>query len=104
MLTIEIVQRRHRYAQALVQERTADLNASLQELKDTQDALVQSERLTAVGEMASVIGHELRNPLAAVTNSLFIVRNDLGEVSPTTEKYLSVAERETSKAATLADT
>jgi signal transduction histidine kinase len=76
----------------------------LQELKDTQDALVQSERLTAVGEMASVIGHELRNPLAAVTNSLFIVRNDLGdEVSPTTEKYLSMAERETSKAATLAD-
>ena len=103
MLTIEVVQRRHRYAQALVQERTADLNASLQELKDTQDALVQGERLTAVGEMASVIGHELRNPLAAVTNSLFIVRNDLGEVSPTTEKYLSVAERETSKAATLAD-
>jgi signal transduction histidine kinase len=54
--------------------------------------------------MASVIGHELRNPLAAVTNSLFIVRNDLGQdVSPMTEKYLSVAERETSKAATLAD-
>ena len=103
MLTTETVQRRHRYAQALVQERTADLNASLQELKDTQDALVQSERLTAVGEMASVIGHELRNPLAAVTNSLFIVRNDLGDVSPTTEKYLSLAERETSKAATLAD-
>jgi signal transduction histidine kinase len=102
-LTMETVQRRHRYAQSLVAERTADLNASLQELKDTQDALVQSERLTAVGEMASVIGHELRNPLAAVTNSLFIVRNDLGEVSPTAEKYLSLAERETSKAAALAD-
>jgi signal transduction histidine kinase len=103
MLTIEVVQRRHRYAQALVDERTADLNASLQELKDTQAALVQGERLTAVGEMASVIGHELRNPLAAVTNSLFIVRNDLEDVSPTTEKYLSLAERETSKAAALAD-
>jgi signal transduction histidine kinase len=103
-LIVEIVQRRHRYAQMLVEERTADLNASLQELKDTQDALVRSERLTAVGEMASVIGHELRNPLAAVTNSLYIVRNDLkGEVSPTTDKYLSLAERETSKAATLAD-
>ncbi|HEY1826662.1 MAG TPA: ATP-binding protein [Acidimicrobiales bacterium] len=103
-LTVETVQRRHRYAQALVAERTADLHASLQELKDTQHALVQSERLTAVGEMASVIGHELRNPLAAVTNSLFIVRNNLGDdVSATTEKYLSMAERETSKAATLAD-
>ena len=103
-MTVEVVQRRHRYAQSLVEERTADLNASMQELQDTQDALVRSERLTAVGEMASVIGHELRNPLAAVTNSLFIVRNDLGhDVSPMTEKYLSVAERETSKAATLAD-
>jgi signal transduction histidine kinase len=102
--TVEVVQRRHRYAQSLVEERTADLNESMRELQDTQDALVRSERLTAVGEMASVIGHELRNPLAAVTNSLFIVRNDLGQdVSPMTEKYLSVAERETSKAATLAD-
>jgi signal transduction histidine kinase len=103
-LTIQVVQRRHRYAQALVDERTADLAASLDELKNTQDALVQSERLSAVGEMASVIGHELRNPLAAVTNSLFIIRGDLGAgTSPTTEKYLALAERETSKAATLAD-
>jgi signal transduction histidine kinase len=103
-ITIQTVQRRHRYAQVLVDERTADLNASLHELKTTQDALVQQERLSAVGEMASVIGHELRNPLAAVTNALFIVRGDLGqELSPTTEKYLSMAERETSKAAVLAD-
>jgi signal transduction histidine kinase len=103
-LTVETVQRRHLYAQALVDERTADLNESLHELRTTQDALVQQERLSAVGEMASVIGHELRNPLAAVTNALFIVRGDLGEdVSQTTEKYLSMAERETSKAAVLAD-
>ncbi|HEX3333331.1 MAG TPA: ATP-binding protein [Acidimicrobiales bacterium] len=103
-LTIETVQRRHRYAQALVEERTADLNASLRELKETQDALVRQERLSAVGEMASVVGHELRNPLAAVTNALFLVRNDLGEqISPTGEKYLSMADRETSKAAILAD-
>jgi signal transduction histidine kinase len=103
-LTIETVQRRRHYAQAVVEERTADLNASLQELKDTQDALVRSERLSAVGEMASVIGHELRNPLAAVTNSLYIVRHDLGDdASSTTEKYLTLAERETSKAAALAD-
>lgn len=104
MITIETVQRRHRYAQALVEERTADLNTSLRELKETQEALVQQERLSAVGEMASIIGHELRNPLAAVTNALFIVRGGIGlELSPTTEKYLSMAERETSKAAVLAD-
>jgi signal transduction histidine kinase len=104
MITIQTVQRRHRYAQVLVEERTADLNTSLNELEATQDALVQQERLSAVGEMASVIGHELRNPLAAVTNALFIVRGDLGqELSPTAEKYLSMAERETSKAAVLAD-
>ena len=71
-------------------------NASLQALEIPGAPLVRSERLSAVGEMASVIGHELRNPLAAVTNSLFIVRNDLGEdVSARTEKYLSMAERET---------
>jgi signal transduction histidine kinase len=86
-----------------VQQRTAELEISLAQLRAAQDALVRSERLSALGEMASVVGHELRNPLAAVTNALYLLRQRLGEpVDPGYEKHLDMAERETTKAATLA--
>ncbi|MHB8681204.1 MAG: sensor histidine kinase [Acidimicrobiales bacterium] len=102
--TVEILVRRQRYAAEVVTERTADLNQSLADLRDAQAALVRGERLTALGEMASVVGHELRNPLAAVTNALYLLRRVLGEpADPGLEKHLAMAERETAKAASLAE-
>ncbi|MGP0032103.1 MAG: sensor histidine kinase [Acidimicrobiales bacterium] len=103
-VTVEILHRRNRYATALVEDRTADLNQSLRNLEEAQDALVRGERLTAVGEMAMVVGHELRNPLAAVTNALYLIRRELPQpVSDLLSRNLDMAERETQKASTLAD-
>lgn len=102
--TVEILDRRRRYAAALVEERTADLQATLADLRAAQAALIRGERLRALGEMASVVGHELRNPLAAVINALYLLRRHLGEpADPAYEKHLAMAERETTKAATLAE-
>lgn len=101
---VEMLHRRQRYAAVVVAERTAELEQSLVELRATQRALVRAERLTAVGEMASVVGHELRNPLAAVTNAFFLLRRALGEPAPApVERHLAMAERETAKAASLAE-
>jgi signal transduction histidine kinase len=95
--TVETLVRRHRYATNLVAERTAELDAS-------HAALRRSERLSALGEMASTIGHELRNPLAAVINAHFMVRHTLGEsISEDIDRLLDMAERQTTRAATLAD-
>ncbi|MDE0723433.1 MAG: ATP-binding protein [Alphaproteobacteria bacterium] len=47
------------YLEDLVKERTRDLQS-------TQQQLVRHERLAAVGEFASSIAHELRNPLASI--------------------------------------
>lgn len=103
-VTVEIVDRRQRYASALVSERTADLQSTLLDLRNAQEALIRSERLTALGEMASVVGHELRNPLAAVINALYLMRRQLGEpAAEPLEKHLAMAERETTKAASLAE-
>ena len=101
--TVEILVRRQRYAAQLVAQRTGDLERSLRELHEAQDALVRGERLSALGEMASVVGHELRNPLTAVTNALFLIRHEVGDPVPQAlEAHLAMAERETDKAATLA--
>ncbi len=96
-IAIEALVRRQRYAEALVEERT-------QELTKSQAALVRRERLSAVGEMATVIGHELRNPLGAAINLLFLARNRVADHDdPELNGYLDRAERETNRAAALCE-
>ncbi|MGH7733610.1 MAG: sensor histidine kinase [Gemmatimonadales bacterium] len=94
---VELLARRQRYAQELVAERTAELVAA-------QRTMVRQERLAAIGEMASVVSHELRNPLSAVVNDLFLVRHGLGDkVDAAAERHLSNAEREVFRAARLSE-
>lgn len=51
-----------------------DLRSSRKALAETQEELLQKERLAALGELSAVIAHEVRNPLGAVFNSLRTLR------------------------------
>lgn len=44
------------------------------QLNEAQERLVRSEKLAVVGKLASGVGHELRNPLGAIRNALFIIK------------------------------
>jgi signal transduction histidine kinase len=72
-------QRRRNYALALVDVRTRELAQSMTELEDTQGKLVFQERLAAIGQMAAAVGHELRNPLAVLTNTLYLIRSGFSD-------------------------
>jgi PncC family amidohydrolase len=50
------------------------LQASYEQLEQTQQELVKSEQLAVVGEFAAVIAHEVRNPLAVVSNAVASLR------------------------------
>lgn len=45
-----------------------DLQSTLHNLKETQDQLVQSQKLASLGELTAGIAHEIQNPLNFVTN------------------------------------
>jgi signal transduction histidine kinase len=51
-----------------------DLKASYDRLAKTQAELVKHERLAALGELAAVMAHEVRNPLGVIFNSLATLR------------------------------
>ena len=51
-----------------VTERTTALNQSLENLKATQNQLIQSEKLASLGELTAGIAHEIQNPLNFVNN------------------------------------
>jgi GAF domain-containing protein len=51
-----------------VETRTRELAKSLEELRTTQDRLVQTEKLASLGQLTAGIAHEIKNPLNFVNN------------------------------------
>ena len=51
-----------------VQGRTRELAASLEDLRTTQDRLVQTQKLASLGQLTAGIAHEIKNPLNFVNN------------------------------------
>jgi two-component system NtrC family sensor kinase len=51
-----------------VQQRTRELTQSLNDLRNAQDRLVQTEKLASLGQVTAGIAHEIKNPLNFVNN------------------------------------
>jgi GAF domain-containing protein/anti-sigma regulatory factor (Ser/Thr protein kinase) len=51
-----------------VEARTRELAASLENLRATQDRLVQTQKLASLGQLTAGIAHEIKNPLNFVNN------------------------------------
>ncbi len=66
-----------------VEERT-------RELKKSQEQLLKAQRLAAIGELASMVGHDLRNPLTGIAGAAYYLRTKLA--SSTNEKAKEMLE------------
>ena len=51
-----------------VEVRTRELASSLEDLRATQDRLIQTEKLASLGQLTAGIAHEIKNPLNFVNN------------------------------------
>jgi len=69
------------------------------ERKVAEQALLRTEKLAAVGRLASSIAHEINNPLEAVTNLLYLAKSNA--VNPDTLEYLTAAEQELRRASAI---
>jgi len=71
----------------MVEERT-------KALKDAQEQLVRQEKLAVIGQLASGVGHELRNPIGVIGNSTYYLNMKLKDVDDKTKKHLDILQRE----------
>jgi signal transduction histidine kinase len=76
-----------------VKERTRELSEALQHLKESEAQLIQSEKMSSLGQMVAGVAHEINTPLAYVKNSLGTVADrlpELGGVINECEKLLAL--------------
>jgi PAS domain S-box-containing protein len=76
-----------------------DLRQSYADLARTQEQLVQRERLAALGELAAIVAHEIRNPLGAVFNAISAIRRQVSKHEADTglTTLLSILEEEATR-------
>jgi signal transduction histidine kinase len=67
----------HYHLEETVQQRTAALQAEIQERKRLEAAKLQAERLAMVGTMAAQVAHEVRNPLGSITLNLDLIQKEI---------------------------
>ncbi|HMG94215.1 MAG TPA: ATP-binding protein [Chryseolinea sp.] len=69
-----------------VLQRTNDLHRSLEDLRQTQNQLIQSEKMASLGELTVGIAHEIQNPLNFVNNFSEVSNELLQEMNGAIEK------------------
>lgn len=80
---------------ALNKERRAvlEINRDITARLQAEEALRQTEKLAAMGRVAGIIAHEINNPLEAITNAFFLLREH-PSLDEEARHYASLAEQE----------
>ena len=65
-----------------------------EQLKQTQSKLVTSERLAAIGELAGMVGHDLRNPLTSIKGAAYFLKTKyMNKLDPPGKEMLLTIDR-----------
>ncbi|MEY3218935.1 MAG: hypothetical protein RIT27_292 [Pseudomonadota bacterium] len=64
-----------------VEERTAELNAKMEELQRTRHELIQSEKMASLGRLVAGFAHELNTPMGVAVSSASVLQGKSNEIN-----------------------
>jgi PAS domain S-box-containing protein len=97
LVTLSIITERKQ-----IEEKIHQLNIDLEqrveerthELREAQEQLVRHEKLAVLGQMASSVGHELRNPLSVITSAVYYLNLVQPDADAKITEYLGIIDQE----------
>ena len=78
------------YLQNQIRQRNIELEKTLEDMKQMQAGLVQSEKMASIGQLTAGIAHEINNPLAFVSSNLNRFKEYFDEVLTLVKKWAPV--------------
>ncbi|MDD5170036.1 MAG: ATP-binding protein [Syntrophales bacterium] len=70
------------------------LQARQTDLQKAQEELIRAEKLSILGRLAGVVGHEIRNPLGVINNAVYFLKTVMPDAGDTVKEYLDIIKQE----------
>ncbi len=79
-------------------KRAVELKMAYDELKEMQDKLIQSEKLKAIGQLASGVAHEMRNPIGIIMQGVAYLEQIISPEAKEPRETLSIVKESAQRA------
>jgi PAS domain S-box-containing protein len=76
-----------RAAQAALNDRYEQLQATHRQLEQTQNQLLQSDKMASIGQLAAGVAHEINNPVGFVSSNLHTLRQYVQQLLDVVDAY-----------------
>ena len=82
----------------LIAQQKESLERTIEELNNTQDQLIEQEKMAIIGQMTAGIAHEINNPINYIANNTDALIMDVRDVKSIVERVLELSESDGSQA------